>query len=411
MFSQVRNVPVFSPDGSIGSSRSMKLSQDIRFLLSSGFSMVLIDLGNVPFMNKATITMLADLSAFFRDNGAHLFFSNPRDVVSNLIALSRVEENLSLFCSTLEGEAHIIENFGDVDFFYFDNVDEIIKTDSTENEESLAALSKLAVDEQVEESHLSLDDVIDREILREDDEDSFAYQEAVSTVFGSQTDAVVADDSNTFENEVSVDEVSVDEVYADKACADKAYADKDDHKGKEDEFMALSDEQLSDLVKSHKPENADFDYTLDDTSSPDGLSNFPSLVQEPSSSALSDKAESSTAVDKAEFSTAVDKADLASKPIAIDSVPFKPAEIGSILKANEDFSYDDFDTICANIKSSNPKKRWYAVRSLGQSQDTRGIAVLEELLAVKKEFQFVKDMARLSLGRLNKLYNPVNQKF
>jgi hypothetical protein len=88
-----------------------------------------------------------------------------------------------------------------------------------------------------------------------------------------------------------------------------------------------------------------------------------------------------------------------SRPLSSDSRPLS----SPVISDNE----DDFETLCIEIKSENPKKRWHAARALGRLEDTRGIAVLEKLLKAERDFIFIKDMARLSLARLNKLYNPM----
>ena len=85
----VRKVPVLRPEGSIVASRSLKLSDDILFLLSSDCHLAILDMGDITFLSKQTIAMLIDLRKRFEEAQGYLALSNPRDVVKNLISLRR----------------------------------------------------------------------------------------------------------------------------------------------------------------------------------------------------------------------------------------------------------------------------------------------------------------------------------
>ena len=264
-----KTVPVLTPKGSIVGAKINTLSDGILSLLSSGYVFVLMDMGDISFISKQTIESLVSLSERFKSEGAFLGFTNPTEVVRNLISLRRSERELHYFYTTLEAEAYIIEEYGDVDFVYVSTPDELSSPENagqesvvnSENEciehsEQETGLSEEEDPEQVpvctvgncdvdsspppldatSQREMDLDEIIDREILGEDYDSGYLSDVNESKAF-SYTDAVSSVYSGNDESK---------DVDSDESA-----------------LLTMSDDQLSDIVKSHSGTEVPFDYILE----------------------------------------------------------------------------------------------------------------------------------------------------
>ena len=368
MDGQKQAFPTLRPGGSIVSSRSRQFIDEILGALNEGARDVLIDMREVSFISKAGVVGIVDISEQLETEGGVLALANLRGVVRNLISLRRSSRTLKIFDSLSEARSFLRKRIQERAL----EESQVEEEGEEEKEESIERLDKviefLAAEEPAE---------IEAEEKEEGEEVALEAPLPTAEELAQGTFAILsacrAEPHVPLSSPPSSDEDKEEQPLETLTPLKKEYVEhlplpqplleqiEEEEEVEEEvakpprDILSMSDNQLSAIIKEQKEPVAE------------------TLPEEPYDEL---EREDEEEVDEPEV-----------QPSGPESV----------------FPVYDFDSLAEKLRSPDPKTRWFAARGLGRLGDPRASTLLESLLNKSREFQFIREMARISLRRLGQL--------
>ncbi len=364
--------PTLRPGGSIVSSRSRQFIDEILAALGEGARDVLIDMSDVTFISKAAVVGIVEISEQLETEGGVLALTNLRGVVRNLISLRRSSRTLRLFDSEREARSFLRKRIQEramaesevadeevVDEEPFERLDKVIEFLGADEAQAAPESPEEIVAEPPPKVEPEPDPEPETELQEEEDSSEAELPSAEELAQGTfailsqgaeltePLSLISAEKELTESYSILKEEPPQPEEYAEPVQLTPIVSEEEEvEEAEESPLLSMSDEQLSHIIKEQKgkPEPAE-------------------EVQE----------DAATEVGEAQ-----------SQPAGPETV----------------FPVYDFDELAERLRSPDPKMRWFAARGLGRLGDPRGSSLLQKLLDKRREFQFIREMARISLRRL-----------
>ena len=366
--------PTLRPGGSIVSSRSRQFIDEILSTLNEGARDVLIDMRDVSFISKAAVVGIVEISEQLETEGGILALANLRGVVRNLISLRRSSRTLKIFDSDSQARNFLRKRI-QVRALEESQLEE----EETEKEESIERLDKviefLAAEEPAEEilpeEMDEVEEVEEVEEIEEIDEVEQAplpsAEELAQGTFAilsslSEAQSLSATSFDDEDEEFLHTLSPPKQEYVEPLPLPKPFVEEEEEEvlSPPEDILAMSDQQLSEMIKGQKEEP---------------------LEEPPLDEPYEELARSH-------------EEEIEDKSEEISEKEVQPAGPETV------FPVYDFDALAEKLRSSDPKTRWFAARGLGRLGDPRASSLLESLLKKSREFQFIREMARISLRRL-----------
>ena len=351
--------PSLRPGGSIVSSRSRQFIDEILGALNEGARDVLIDMRDVSFISKAAVVGIVEISEQLETEGGILALANLRGVVRNLISLRRSSRTLKIFDSDSQARAFLRKRIQERAL----EESQVSEEEEDEKEESIERLDKviefLAAEEPAE---------VEPEAPLPTAEELAQGTFAILSACGAQPhDPLSSSGAQPHASDEDYDEEPLATITPPK----KEYIEplplptpvEEDEEEKEEEevaappqppqnILSMSDQQLSAIIKEQKEPQAE------------------TLPEEPYDELEKEDEEEA------------------------DEPQIQPSGPETV------FPVYDFDALAEKLRSPDPKTRWFAARGLGRLGDPRASTLLASLVNKSREFQFIREMARISLRRL-----------
>ena len=340
MDGEQQSFSILRPSGSIVSSRSRQFLDEVLSHLEDGEQHLLIDMKDVSFISKEAVIGLAKLSEKVEEEGFVLVLANPRGVVRNLLTLRRSSRSLRIFDSDSRARAFLRKLNKDLD-----------DGDQCKSGEKEARVgqeqrpgskrSKVGTEKPLEEPS---------------EEDNL---ETVGEPSSLPSAAELSQGTFELLEKSEGLDLSLNGFSSERAIESTAHIEKEELRDnsrelKDDDILTWNDEELSAAIKTVRNEE-----------NSEQRSNDPIVEEE-----------------------------LVSTDTASSNDFAGPETV---------FPVYDFDTLAERLQSSDPKIRWFAARGLGRLGDPRGIDLLLELLSSRREFQFIREMARISMRRIREV--------
>jgi len=375
--------PTLRPAGSVVSSRSRQFVDEILSEVAGGARDLIVDMRDVTFISKEAVMGLVEVSDHVQGEGGVLALVNLRGVVKNLISLRRSGRSLQVFASEGEARAFLKRRLQEraaatVDGGAETDVEEYYEEEDADDERPgrlgrpLERLDKI-IEFLAEPAPQAPGQSSPPEPSDDKDDDEDWADTQAEAIRAAEPEPEPEPEPRPEPTEPDEELPSAEELAlgtfeiigrareAAAALQDEVEAPVEAPAAEEGDLLTLSDDQLSALMKRKRGAEAE-----------------PAAPPPPDHPDV-------LADDRAE---GPDEA--GSRP-APQAVPAGPETV---------FPVFAFDELAERIHSEDPKTRWFAARGLGRLGDPRGASLLEQLLQKRREFQFIREMARISLRRL-----------